>query len=186
MGWFFGYGSLVNHRTHDNHPLYPARLSGWRREWCLTIIRPVAFLSVKPAENSEIDGLVSQVPGGDWQALDAREYAYERQAVPIAAPEAVPSEVAVYRVAPQHRAPEPGGGILLSYLDVVVEGYQHHFGDTGIADFFATTDGWDRPVLNDRAAPKYPRHRDVGDRIRALTDHHLNGLAAVVKELNEP
>lgn len=180
MGWFFGYGSLVNHLTHDNRPLHPARLSGWRREWCLTTLRPVAFLSVRPAEGAEIAGLVSQVPAGDWQALDAREYAYGRQPVSVAAAAPVPAEVAVYAVTSQHRAAEgqgaPQGHILLSYLDVVVEGYHHHFGAAGVADFFATTDGWDRPILDDRRDPVYPRHRDVGAEIRALTDGHLSRL----------
>lgn len=29
--YFFGYGSLVNRRTHDYAPLQKARVTGWRR-----------------------------------------------------------------------------------------------------------------------------------------------------------
>ncbi|WP_138468553.1 gamma-glutamylcyclotransferase family protein [Poseidonocella sp. HB161398] len=174
MGWFFGYGSLVNHLTHDNRPLRAARLEGWRREWCLTTLRPVAFLSARPAPGSAIDGLVAQVPGGDWRALDQREYAYDRH--PVTAQmtdERAEEAVQVYSVAGRHRAGTGRGSILLSYLDVVAEGYQHHFGEAGVAAFFATTDGWDRPVTDDRHQPVYPRHRPVIPAIRDMVDAEL-------------
>ncbi|WP_172327009.1 gamma-glutamylcyclotransferase family protein [Mangrovicoccus sp. HB161399] len=181
MGWFFGYGSLVNHLTHGNRPLRAARLDGWRREWCLTTIRPVAFLSARPCPGSAIDGLVAQVPGGDWSALDAREYAYERSHVTAQmTDERIAEPVQVYSVSADHRAAEGSGTILASYLDVVVEGYQHHFGEAGVANFFATTDGWDRPVTDDRAAPAYPRARPVAPAIRAMTDAHLASLGAAL------
>lgn len=180
MGWFFGYGSLVNHLTHDNRPLVPATVSGWRREWCLTTIRPVAFLSVRPADGAEIAGLMSQVPGGDWAALDQREYAYARHAVSVTPLAEGPSAAALYRVDDAYRAAEGQGIILMSYLDVVVEGFHHHFGVSGVASFFATTDGWDRPVQDDRAAPMYPRHRDVGAEVRALVHQHLDALGVEI------
>lgn len=182
MGWFFGYGSLVNHQTHDNRPLLPGVVAGWRREWCLTSLRPAAFLSVRPDPAASIAGLLAQVPGGDWSALDARERAYDRHMTPVSAASG-PERAAIYQVTPDLRAATGKGHILLSYLDVVVEGYHHHFGTDGVAAFFATTDGWDRPVRDDRAAPIYPRHRDTGPDLRALTDKHLAGLSAVIHHL---
>ena len=56
-----------------------------------------------------------------------------------------------------HSARRRAHPILLSYLDVVIQGYLRHFGPDGVARFVATTEGWNAPVLNDRAAPLYPR-----------------------------
>lgn len=185
MGWFFGYGSLVNHLTHENRPLHLARLAGWRREWCLTKARSIAFLSVRPCAGSEVSGLVSQVPNGDWAALDAREFAYDRHLAPVVAENVDAEDVAIYAVSAAHRVNTGQGVILLSYLDVVIEGYLHHFGPEGVAAFFATTDGWDWPVLDDRGAPQYPRHRDVGPEVRALSDQFLATLPAPMEQLDQ-
>lgn len=46
--------------------------------------------------------------------------------------------------------------VLLSYLDVVVQGYFREFGRKGVVHFFEMTEGWHAPVLNDRANPIYP------------------------------
>jgi len=62
---------------------------------------------------------------------------------------------------------------LLSYLDVVVQGFVHEFGTAGAKAFFETTDGWDTPVLDDRAAPIYPRAQTLSAEEQALTDRLL-------------
>ena len=66
--------------------------------------------------------------------------------------------------------------VLLSYLDVVVQGYMREFGEAGVARFFATTDGWDAPVLDDRKHPIYPRHQVLNSSERALTDDQIAQL----------
>ena len=155
---FFGYGSLVNRATHSYPQAHPAHLKGWRRVWVHTAARPVAYLSVMRDENCTIAGLAAHVPGGDWAALDEREAAYARhpaQALPIGR---APLDVQVYAV-PQASAalPQTAHPILLSYLDAVVQGFLHEFGEEGVSGFFDTTAGWDAPIRNDRAAPLYPR-----------------------------
>lgn len=182
MALVFGYGSLVNHHTHDNRPLHAARLTGWQREWCGTRLRPAAFLSARPAPQGRIDGLVAPVPGGDWAALDAREHAYGRWEVGHQLDPAPPAPAYVYSVEPEHREEVVPHPILLSYLDVVVEGFRHHFGRRGVAAFFSGTAGWARPVLDDRAAPIYRRHRDVGAEVRTLTDTHLAAMGLRVTD----
>ena len=179
---FFGYGSLVNLGTHDYHAPRPARLTGWRRIWRHSSRRPVAFLSVARCEATAIDGIIAEVPGADWAALDAREAAYIRRDVThqvyLDGPRA---PTAVYEAAHGHIAPpSTNHPILLSYLDVVVQGFLTHFGPEGVTRFFQTTDGWG-PVLDDRAAPRYPRHRRVDPQERALVDAHLDGLAPVIE-----
>ncbi|GAB4265248.1 MAG: hypothetical protein Kow0013_13210 [Pararhodobacter sp.] len=181
--FFFGYGSLVNRDTHVYAPAYRARLKGWRRAWRHTRGRAVPFLTGVRCEASEIDGLVALVPGADWAALDLREEGYDRHVVdagltveadhPVAAQiYAVPDTKAVAR-------PE-GAAILLSYLDVVVQGYLREFGEAGARAFFATTDGWDTPVRDDRARPAYPRHQVLSAAERAFVDDRLAEIGARV------
>ncbi len=181
--YFFGYGSLVNLATHDFPDPHPARLRGWRRVWCHTDLRPVAFLTAVPARGSEIDGMIAHVPRNDWSALDQREWAYER----IPATQAVIQplsrdvEIAVYAVPKrQQNHPSRRHPILLSYVDVVVQGYLRAFGKTGVRQFFDTTDGWDAPILNDRASPRYPRHQQLRPEETALVDDHLTRISAQI------
>ncbi|MFD3190483.1 gamma-glutamylcyclotransferase [Sedimentitalea sp. HM32M-2] len=177
--YFFGYGSLVNRATHDFGDPRPAQLSGWCRAWRHTDLRPLAFLTAVPAPGVTIDGMVAHVPGGDWQALDQREWAYDRLSANEAVRHGVTAEidVAVYVVpAERHTRPSAAHPVLLSYIDVVVQGYLREFGNCGVANFFATTRGWDTPVLNDRAAPRYPRHQQLTRRETGLVDDHLAGL----------
>jgi hypothetical protein len=67
--------------------------------------------------------------------------------------------------------------ILLSYLDVVLQGFMQIYGHSGADNFFATTDGWERPVQNDRTEPLYPRHRQ-------LTDLEQKRVDALLKDYN--
>jgi hypothetical protein len=174
--YFFGYGSLVNRGTHAYAGAEAARLAGWRRVWRHTRIRPVAYLTVVPDPESEIDGLIAPVPSGGWQALDARERAYDRVAaehqVRHHLPHAPP--IAVYTIPEgRHGTPDAACPVLLSYLDVVVQGFLREFGAAGVERFRATTDGWDTPVLDDRAAPRYPRHRVLTGAERGVVDDLL-------------
>lgn len=182
--YFFGYGSLVNRDTHDFADTRRARLRGWRRVWRHTTLRPVAFLTAVPDAGAEIDGLIAPVPGADWPALDAREGAYIRASAAgqVAHDLSHRPDIAVYTIPEgHHEAAEAAQPILLSYLDVVVQGYLREFGEAGVAQFFDTTHGWEGPVLDDRAAPRYQRHRRLSPEERALTDEHLDrvGVARI-------
>ncbi len=177
---FFGYGSLVNLATHDYHAPRPAVLHGWRRVWRRTTLRKAAYLSVERAPHGTLHGLVARVPGADWAALDQREAAYQRHDVSASVRhDGHNAPTAVYQVSAAHVSEAKNHPILLSYLDVVVQGYLQVYGAQGVADFFATTDGWDAPILNDRHAPIYPRHQQLSRQETALVDAQL---AAVVKQ----
>lgn len=174
--FFFGYGSLVNTATHDYDGARPARLHGWRRIWCHTDLRAVAFLSVQPDAKTVIDGMIAPVPKGDWRALDQREWAYSRLPANSALDHDItePLDIAFYAVPTRiHSTPPIRHPILLSYLDVVVQGYLRAFGPDGVRRFFDTTDGWDAPILNDRAAPRYPRHQRLSAPETALVDRFM-------------
>ena len=63
-------------------------------------------------------------------------------------------EIHIYHApADMHRPASEMRPVLLSYVDVVVQGYLHEFGEDGVARFFETTDGWNAPMKNDRAEP---------------------------------
>ena len=170
--YFFGYGSLVNRATHAYAEAHPARIPGWRRVWRHTAHHPYAFLTAVPAPGTSIDGLIAGVPGGDWEALDEREAGYDRllaEAVDHPVERAI--DIQIYSIPPtKHAAPEAARPILLSYLDVVVQGYLTEFGADGVEAFFATTDGWDAPLLDDRNAPRYPRAQALTPEETALVD----------------
>ncbi len=178
---FFGYGSLVNLKTHGYADPRPHTLRGWTRVWQQSANRPVAFLSVVPEPTSEIDGMIASVPGGDWAELDLREQAYDRKDITAEIGEDRPT--AIYQAAPTHIAPAGSAHpILLSYLDVVIQGFLAHFGEAGVTRFFDTTLRWDTVILDDRKTPIYPRHQALNATETRCVDAHLVRLSAVVKQ----
>ncbi|WP_172292452.1 gamma-glutamylcyclotransferase family protein [Pseudoruegeria sp. HB172150] len=181
--FFFGYGSLVNRATHDFTDAHPAILRGWRRVWRHTQLRPVAFLTAEPAEGVEIEGLIAHVPNDDWAALDEREGAYDRSHVTgdVGHPVTRDIHVQVYSIPHgKHGVPDETHPVLLSYLDVVVQGYLAEFGEAGVTRFFETTGGWDAPILDDRAAPVYRRAQELSADETALVNDWLKQVVARV------
>lgn len=172
---FFGYGSLVNRATQDYPNVRRERVKGWARAWRHTGLRDVAFLTAVRDPNSEIDGLSADVPDADWAALDEREFAYERVAL-----DGLPN-TAIYEVPEGKHAPaSEAHPVLLSYLDVVVQGYLNEFDEAGAALFFATTHGWDAPILDDRSAPRYPRHQVLNAFETGFVDDALAALDCTI------
>jgi len=188
--YVFGYGSLVNHRTHRYADTRAASLKGWRRVWRPTRLSEAAFLSARPAQGppqgpaqgpaqgSSIRGVIAAVPVEDWAALDERETGYDRHDITTHLDRDMPGGIGVevYAVADRHHAPERPGHVLLSYLDVVVQGFLQHYGDAGAEHFFATTDDWPAVVVDDRHEPRYPRHQSLTEAERAAVDRHLSEL----------
>jgi hypothetical protein len=179
--YFFGYGSLVNRDTHVYGDCHRAELRGWRRAWVRTSGRDTVFLSVQMDPDTAIDGLIAAVPQADWRVLDLRETGYARLSSggSVAHPLDPAPEIEHYAVPPEDIVPTGDHVILLSYLDVVVQGFFREYGSAGVQRFFDTTDGWDTPILDDRAAPRYPRHKLLTDEERALVDRHRDRLATV-------
>lgn len=178
--YFFGYGSLVNRNTHAYPDTRPAQLHGWRRAWVRTDHGDHAFLTAVAAPGAVIDGLIAAVPGADWAALDAREIGYQRHSSGGAVVhDIVPSPDIAHYAIPQESNRSGDESILLSYLDVVIQGFARVYGIDGVARFFETTDNWDTPVLDDRAAPRYPRHQPLTKEETALVDGYLANLSVL-------
>lgn len=179
---FFGYGSLVDLATHDYQNPRKATVRGWRRQWVCSATREVSFLSAVKDTRSSIQGMIADVTGVGWDALDEREAAYNR--IELDSNELqinAVRDVQIYVADPNHI--DPNGfnkPILLSYLDCVAQGFYEHFGVDGVAAFFNSTQGWERPVKNDRAAPVYPRAQVLTDVQSKLVDDHLKRLSVTI------
>ena len=176
--YFFGYGSLVNRETHVFQDTRRARITGWRRAWRHVEGRKVAFLTAVSDATSEFAGLIAAVPSADWTHLDQREHSYDRvRAVGVQHDLDPAPDIHIYHAPPErHVAASTKRPVLLSYIDVVVQGYLREFGEDGVAEFFATTSGWDAPILDDRAAPIYSRNQSLTPFERGLVEHHLHSL----------
>ena len=181
--YFFGYGSLVNRRTHDFPGARKACVTGWRRAWRKSPLRQRPFLTVLPDPGSEVLGLVAMVPGADWRALDEREHAYTRRDVTETVTHEVGRavEVALYAL-PDGAHEDPGDEhpLVLSYIDSVVQGYLREYGIDGVGHFFATTSGWHVPVLDDRDHPVYARAQRLSGGERGIVDAGLASVGARV------
>lgn len=174
--YFFGYGSLVNLSTYIYSDLRAAEISGWRRIWKTTSGGKSALLSIRPSAQDELLGVIARVPKGDWRALDEREKGYHRQDVTdeMFCDVFKPQSCWVYIVSkPAEPKVEVNSPILLTYLDVVLQGFLQIYGEDGPKEFFATTDSWDRPVLDDRSDPKYPRHQALSKDETAMVNDLL-------------
>ncbi|SFS21654.1 gamma-glutamylcyclotransferase family protein [Yoonia litorea] len=171
---FFGYGSLVNLATHSYADPRTATLRGWRRVWRGTALREVSYLSVIPDGATTLKGVIAGVPNDDWAALDQREAAYARHDVSHLVDHI--GQTAVYQVKPEHVSSAGTHPILLSYVDVVAQGYLRLYGEDGVGHFFDTTDGWGVPLLNDRADPIYPRHQALTSYETDLVTAHLERI----------
>ncbi|WP_071675950.1 gamma-glutamylcyclotransferase family protein [Nioella nitratireducens] len=182
--FFFGYGSLVNRSTHAYPRAAQATVTGWARAWKKSKLRKVAFLTAVEAHGEEIDGLIAAVPGSDWAALDERERAYDRLPVAeIRHSHPTLPDIQIYRARADHIEHEAGEHVLLlSYLDVVVQGYLREFGVDGAERFFATTHDWTMPICDDRADPVYPRHQNLTNDERAYVDGWIRRIGAEVTD----
>ncbi len=186
---YLGYGSLVNRATlrTDFVGLIPCRIAGYRRGWRHRISRRTGHtqtvLTAIPDAGAVIDGVIVVDRLANLPLVDARERGYDRLTV---APESVTrlaggfgegGELFIYVSATPHHAP-PGEDhpVPLSYVDAVVAGYLELFGEEGVRRFVETTDAWDVPLLDDRAAPTYPRSIPREEALERLVDTEIARL----------
>ena len=187
----FGYGSLINRHTWAApKPYARARLNGFVRQWRQRIAvdgQPVTSMAIARKEGSVIDGLVFVEDYASLPALDERERGYDRidagphlEVVPGDTLEgidvlAVPRVTYLTQTEHQHWASDEAP-ILHSYLDVIITGVRREFGEEGVARYVETTEGWDLPIWDDRAAPRYPRAVELSAAERDYIDGLLREL----------
>lgn len=163
-----------------------ATLNGFHRVWGNRTADPervqqCTSLSIEtsaPERKGSIEGVIARMPASELPQLDQRESGYDRLKLPISdfnLSESIETDfVYVYQSEMQRRylanAEHP---ILQSYIDCVLAGYLQQFGLAGMQAMIDTTRGWDRPVMNDRAVPRYPRAVDVGEELQSSIDELL-------------
>lgn len=183
---YFGYGSLVNLATLRTPYLgsVPATLTGWERIWLsrpkvegsFAPVNGLAFLSVRPNSNKQIDGLVVADRAESLSSLDTREALYhrlqiERKDIEIEKADEYQSDIPLFMyVANTTITADPNARILRSYLDAVLQGYFQHFGEAGLARFVETTVNFDLEIYEDRKEPIYPRPVETSKTERKLFD----------------
>lgn len=185
---YFGFGSLVNRATRPpEESALSARLWGWQRVWNHRVTdpyrgQPCTSLNIEPLASrsaGSIEGVVVRMPAEALPDLDAREFGYERLALP-ASDFDLPDEfegdiIMVYRSREENRhIASEEHPVLQSYVDCVMAGYLERFGQNGLYSLVSSTRGWDRPRLNDRDTPFYPRWVPVDEEQRQLFDHCLD------------
>lgn len=187
--YYFGYGSLVNRDTRPAGEFSePATLKGWRRVWenrtadsersqqCTSL----SIEELKTPQMGSIEGVVARIPVSELPQLDKRETGYDRLKLPADRFELTDSVqtdyVYVYQSALPNRFLADGDHpILQSYIDCVLAGYLTLFGRSGMEAMIDSTRGWNRPVMNDRAAPHYPRAVEIGADLELSIDQLLAG-----------
>jgi len=180
---YFGYGSLVN--THSLRTPYISchrvTLRGWARIW---LSRPgvkgsfanddgLAFLSVTPSAQSEIDGLLIVDHATSLPALDEREALYSRVVIDedaLTFHDDKPDTQDCFLYVADEVAASAEASILRSYLDVVMQGYLHQYDEAGVERFLQTTQNFEIPVFEDRHEPKYPRATQLTSDEQTLFD----------------
>jgi hypothetical protein len=176
----FGYGSLVNRETLPEHVrARPATVRGWRRAWraaSRSASWGVCAVSVAEAPGAEIDGLLVIFEDAVWPVIEAREHRYRWFVLPDFG-----ERVLAFRAgAEADRWGDREHPVHLTYVDTVLQGYLREFGEAGARRFMETTDGWHVPILDDRAAPRYPRARPLPAPERALVDGLLAETGATI------
>ena len=137
-------------------------------------------LSVVPGEDT-IEGLLVTFDDEVRPVVDAREYRYDALSCEELGPDAL-----IFRAqSGVDRFGDAANPVHLSYVDVVVQGFLAEFGEAGVERFMATTDGWHVPILDDRAAPRYPRAQVLTQNERALTDRMLRMVDATFLSTDE-
>ncbi|MCT8266583.1 gamma-glutamylcyclotransferase [Afifella sp. JA880] len=185
----FGYGSLVNAATLTPEVVaVPGRLRGWRRAWRHSGASSYGgrcTLTVVPDPDCEIWGAIVALPHEERPALDRREAQYDvvapsEEAVTWLAgrPEGWPDPHLYVGHEEYGRPGDADNPIMLSYLDVVLSGFHAVYGEAGIAHFLETTADWHVPILDDRAAPRYPRALALGEHEHARVDEAIAAAGA--------
>lgn len=196
---YFGYGSLVNDATRNAESFgFAGRLKGYRRRWSIWTASAerrafgfggVAALSVTASAQSHCDGLLIFDRKDHLPKVDEREAMYDRVQLKLsdfAGSEQLPADIDCYIYvgqAPHTEVADPDYPILQSYVDAVMQGFLHKFGEEGLARFVEETDGWQTPIVQDRDRPFYPRSVTLNLDEERLIDQYLKISGATLVPL---
>lgn len=172
----------MNRDTHTFDDLRKAELTGWQRSWSHRVhssIRKTSSLSIEPAPDVTIKGLISSVSPGLIAQLDAREAGYNLHVLPSKSLNTDTNAKTVHTyISANGTSGDTEYPILQSYLDTVLLGFLKEFGEAGVSHFLSTTVGWETPILSDRTEPLYPRAQPISNEAAKYFDAELKNLGA--------
>ena len=189
---YFGYGSLVNRNTRPAQEIaHSARLNGWQRVWDHRVSDPYrdkrcTSLSIEPSREVAVEGVVVRLELDKLPQLDQREAGYDRLILPASdfdLPEELleqmategMDEIMVYRSQEHNRGlADAENPVLQSYVDCVMAGYLHRFGEEGVNALVSSTRGWECSLFNDRTEPFYPRWVEVSSADQQYFDDSID------------
>lgn len=185
---YFGYGSLVNPKTHRTNVVRceRAQLRGFSRTWQARpepADRPIALLSCARSNiDNELEGLLVFDRVENLPSLDEREAGYDRMSIGredlvLTSGSTLPNCPIYVYTGRAPFAPERDHFILQSYLDAVLQGYLHQYGVQGTRNFIERTAAFDTALLADRHEPLYSRSVKLSpDEMK-----HIDGLTGFMK-----
>ncbi|USD67190.1 gamma-glutamylcyclotransferase family protein [Vibrio sp. SCSIO 43136] len=182
--YIFGYGSLMNsasrQRTGNTGRAFPAIAHGLVRQWGKLNEDYTLSPLVVSQGDGQVNGMLLEVDDEALNDFDAREHGYERIQLTVdqVDTDAQLANDAVIWVYVSDKALNPcqNAPIMQTYLDTVIAGclevseaFAKHFVDHTI--------GWEFPLENDRAKPKY------GNLAGVLDCHHpiIDEMIATVR-----
>ena len=189
---YFGYGSLVNRHTRPAEEIaHSARLNGWQRVWDHRVSNPYrdkrcTSLSIEPSSEVAVEGVIVRLDLDMLPQLDQREAGYDRMVLPATdfdLPEELleqmdgegVEDIMVYRSQAQNRGlADAESPVLQSYVDCVMAGYLHRFGEEGVNALVSSTRGWESSLFNDRTEPFYPRWVEVSSADQQYFDNSID------------
>jgi cation transport protein ChaC len=176
---YFGYGSLVNRDTLPDYvQTAPLQLPGWQRQWKHCVATPngkVCVLTATPRLGAKIDGVLVFDSSDKIGEIDRREVGYRRESIAINwADIPVPHgrvDTYIYVSTREHnRWGNSEFPLWRSYAECVLAGFLDVWGPAGAERFIRSTEGWEAPMLDDRAAPKYQRAIPLRAAARKIID----------------
>lgn len=176
MTTIFAYGSLLHKSTWSfDAEIEMVSLQGWVRQWNQVVPLDggaITALSISPHPKKSIKGIILKVDKSTLESIGGREVGYNKTILAAGSLTSLNPKrpllndrIMAYTASKETKIwANKKAPILLSYIDVVAQGYFNLYGWEGLLHFFKSTQGWDLPILNDRKAPLYPRAttHDIG------------------------
>ena len=175
----FGYGSLINAKTHNLGGLMtPVKLRNWRRHWKQVVKTPhgeFIAMTIEKEPNSIIDGALISIDQDILKQLDIREAGYQRVLLDCGeftdlSNDPANNKIYTYTTGAVDLSPKKSIPILQTYIDCILAGVIDFFGENHLSRFVLSTGGWHTPIINDRDSPLYARAQHISSDKLSLID----------------
>ena len=169
MHYLFGYGSLINKRSRDatyshDGAWHPVMVHGFSRSWTLEDTeRKATAVAIQREQGTQTNGVLVEIDEHALPHFDQREWHYHRVEVDndditFMEPWSLPEGSVVYAYVYNDKFKDSGTfPITQTYLDLIIKGCLD-VSEEFAKQFFETTNGWERLIVQDRESFWYPRN----------------------------